>query len=332
MRKSYIAVLAFSVAGVVAGFQGQNIVDAVGGRYEAGNLSVQALGACSYTVDSISCWDLEGKPNPSLSQRLESHYLGSNGNDLQLKFRRKNRFVIVQLTGMNGNSVSLQNDQGNYSGSGQIYDYQGQTSLQWLILATEPSKATATIQATVYNSSQAKYLDVAFQKGEKAVFQGSNIEIGSAKPLPKVKAHNDGPNNQVFDGQRGYGYMGDGRGQGSWWTVSVGADTVAGGQMLGISQPMDKSGKPILYVDKDGKIVTPVMYLESLPKDPNGQVPYNVNPSSKYFPARFQPSNSNVPSTQTVMTNIDPSQIAKVRFSYNPPVIVRFSDIPLDPK
>lgn len=332
MRKSYIAVLTLSTTVAVVGFQGQNIVNAVGGRYEAGNLSVQTLGACSYTVDAISCWDLEGKPSPSLSERLESHYLGSNGNDLQFKFRRKNRLVVVRTTGMNGNSVSLQTDQGGYGGSGQIYDSQGQTSLQWLNLAVDSSATTANIQATVYNASLVKNLDLNFRKGEKAVFQGSNIEIGSATPLPKVKRRGDRPRYEVFDGQRGYGYIAEGRDQGSWWTIAIGADPVAGGQMLGISQPMDKTGKPILYVDKDGKIVSPVKYLESVPKDPNGQVIYGATQSSKYFQARFQSANSNVPSTQTILTNIDPSEIAKVRLSYNPPTVVRFTDIPLDPK
>jgi len=333
MRKSTIAILSLSAVVATVGFQKANVIEVSNGKYEAEGLVVTALGACSYDASAVRCWDMQGQPNESLTDRIDGYYRSSNGNDLTFKLKRKNRLLVLQAKSSNGVSMNLQGEMGGYNQTGQVYDNPNTTTLQWIFSPADSSATTGGVQATVYNTAQMKSMDVTFRQGEKAVFAGAKIEIGASQLVPGSNRKFSQAGNVPFNGQRGFGYMPPDRaGFGKLWNVSLGMEPGPSGTMVGVSQVLTKNGEAIQYVDKNGKVISPVKYLESIPKDASGQVVYNPNPSTKYVMARFDSANSNVQNAQSYVTNIDPAEIGKIRFVYNPPVVLRFTGFPLDPK
>lgn len=57
--------------------------------------SFQVAGACSVTAERISCWDMSGKPDASMSEAIDQAF-SRHKVDLSLKFKKKNRLIVLR--------------------------------------------------------------------------------------------------------------------------------------------------------------------------------------------------------------------------------------------
>lgn len=326
MRKSTLATILVFSAGIAAAHQSRIAQEvAPGGHYDVGNgISVDALGACSFDNEGLHCWDMDGKSNTTWGERIQGYYLGGN-NDLQFKLRRKNRLLVLKMTGQNG-GISIQGPNGGYGQSGQISDSSMGTTIYWIGLGFDPQDKVGQVQINSYNQNSTTTKDIPLKKGQTVTFEGVKIEIGAVEPAK------EGQGVQPFDGSyfvtNNSSLRGANRITQKAWSLILGYDATANSPSFGY-QPLDKDGKPILYVDAKGNAISAVQFLEQNPNPRGFGMPQQ---SSKYFPVRVEQRNSSVPGAMSMFMNVNPEKVSALRLTASHQRLIRFEGFPLDPK
>jgi hypothetical protein len=298
-----------------------------GGSYtDLSGVKVQILGACSVSADSIDCWDLQGHSSQTLSERVRPCYEGQNGQ-LYIRFHKKNRLIVSSVT----------NPQGGY-GSVQIQDLSGQyiqglsffsdgTAIASGLWSGSKDQKTLDVVATLYNLPGAPPIDVPFVKGQKFSVGGLDYEIGDYHLAPAEPGRDGsmgGPNTNLGL-----------KAKQKQWRILIGYAPYSGTSRASFSA-IQGSDLPTLYVNKNGKPMSPLEAAEEQAKSKKNPGPVN-GPGYPMYPGYPYggPTAFCTPTAQngviTLQTNIDPRTIAKLRVSTTGTKSVLFKDIPLDP-
>jgi hypothetical protein len=313
---------------------------AQGGRYESSNGSViEALGGCRIGVpDSVSCWDLAGKPDEELSRQVKAGLL-SSANDISFRFGREIKCIVFRRPQPLG--LNYQTTGGRHMNSMYLQRGSDEKQFDLLFPRFDEDVDSVDIQVNLYNVGVSKQVDIPFRKGEKARFEGMELELGVAAPykLPKPPAPSD-PNMARWNGGMGYvqpPFNGVFYPDSKLWIFGVGYQALPDRSLISSLAALDKQGKPIHYVDKNGE---PVPSTDVLAANPPSPYPYfqpnpNPNPNAKppkHRNALIAASNQDVAGAIGYVMNVNPDRIGAIRLFSATNRIVRFEKIPLDVK
>ncbi len=285
--------------------------------------TVSYEGGCSFDDKQVNCWTPDGTPAPDLSEKISSYYLGSNGNELTIGFKKKNRLVVFSRSSGSG-GVSINSLEGSYL---QVHQLNGNGNgfFGWAMVKSALDAKSVSLVLTPYGLPAAPLVRAPFTEGAKLSYDGASITLGGTKSIPKDRKNAPGPGQ--FTGGNGQ-QLGDGK----CWQYFVAVETPNSGQLsLGYTM-IDKDGKSIRYVDRNGRAVSELKYVKESPYAANG---YYMNPSAqpnaKYVGAYASP-NYVSGSVVTITSNIDPAEVKFLEVSGSRSTRILFRDIPLDPK
>jgi hypothetical protein len=283
--------------------------------YEGEGAKIEGVGACSITPEKITCWDMNGAPAPEFAERIRSYYLGQP-QEVSFKFGKKNRYLLVRTSG----TASLYIEgvvQADRTSSNQLnYASNGEPVLHWLGAAVESDRDKAAVRVVLNNLPGPAPVDLPFRPGTKANYDGVTLEVASWAKAKKEQQPTYNP----------YGGLPP---NSELWQIVFGSST----QNHPFSyMPIGKDGKPIQYVDLKGMPVSGVKYLEENPNSNRGYAPGQLQTNSKYRVAYFQPSGAAADGAFTMLSNIDPSQIASIKLSSVRSKTIQIEGFPLDPK
>lgn len=210
-----------------------------GHRYESEEYGLlEVAGACSANAEEVRCWDPAGKPNQKLTELITAHFLANPNSELRLRFRKRNRLLVIRTIARQNTRVSFYGELEGKSGvrasqSGTIGHESGQEShrLYWYY---PPDDELATDVTTYLNMPLSSASNVAVKEGAEAKLGAYTVKVlGTAEASA----------NEAY----GMGYAATGK----VWRISY---SIAGPidqewpQLQPI--PMDAKGQPIVAVDK----------------------------------------------------------------------------------
>jgi hypothetical protein len=308
--------LAVSISGIATQDPAPDIPSAVGSYEFKNGKKVSGLGVCRVTEEMVDCWDMNGEHDASLTERVKAQFMAGYERDVQTRFGKKNRYVVLRADPNLNFQASTPN--GQYLGSINFPgpSEEGQTML-FRVLG-DPGSSTADLRVRVFGLDPAKVEDLPFRKGAVGKMGQNTVEVGEWKSVKRPEWFN-------------FGYPGSFAKNSSYWTVILGYQPLNTGFEYSGLTLLDKEGKIIQYVDSKGKPVSAANYLATLPRVNNQRFPVVDNP--KFSTAVFQPNNSaNVPGAMEFLTNVDPTVIGSLRRVSSSETSVLLTGFPLDPK
>ena len=325
------AAIAIAVQGFQVTSQGAQF-ETVQKRYElAGGASVEVVGVCHLTDDSVECWDYDGAHDERLTEMVENSLmngrrrisLGSRSRNLEFKYGKKNRYVVFRhvygsqdnrlivdtdrMNALNGESIDM--DMGflveheitkvmiYYNVFGQYFD----------------REATETfVQLTAVTELDAE-IGISFKEGEQFSLNGGDFvleepksaQVQSSKQLPLV------------------------------WTASVKSIVETQGYYYVRGYAVDKNGDRIRYIDQKGRPISArehealIAELKAISDDIRGSIASStvVGILGDGFRARPPGESRN----RSLRTGVDPKYIKEIRFTGYWSRRIRIVGIPLDP-
>lgn len=256
---------------------------------------IRILGACDITADSVTCWDLEGKPLTSIAARIFDHYKAKEYPSLSIRPGVKNRWVLKERSKPAEGDFYLSYTQpAHYSGS--IPDWRPGVTLDWQRLDAPFEDEYARLICTFRKNLPPVRLPL--KKGATVNFYGAAISVldFSQKTDKEVreswKARLDSARYR-FTIKRDSIYS-----ERDWMLSPV---------------PLDGTGKQIFRVDGNGKPITPG----------RGRLDSGFEVQIRLI--------ADLPNQETYSTNLDPRHIAELQFSKSERQIVIFENLLLDP-
>lgn len=267
----------------------------------------EPLGVCAVDDRAVSCWGLQGQPDPSLSADVERRVRALE-TPLGFRLGKKNRFLIARR-----GPVATTSYQTGAEGM-QVYELtQSETpALTMIRYVARPDQRSGQLSIEV-GSVQGAPVEMPCREGAKVRVEDVQVEIGEI-------VENDGLDRRWnFGGPRGY--FPNGR-----WRFSVGrTETTPPGTL--IFEPIGKDGKPIRFVDPFGKPVATAKG-EALIKEAYGpKRDWTRLPPVDYAQIVVPPANG----AFWVSCNVDPSTIAKFKVSRVVTHRETLGPFPLDP-
>ena len=274
--------------------------------------TLEAIGACSMTPDTISCWNMDRTPDPELAEKVKAFYIVQSNQTVNYVFGRKNRLLVFRKpSNSNGSGIvgPATTAEGHFLNSaGQIGGNGGRREpyLEWYAIDADPSATTAALTFTVNESSQS---------GNLSLKLGAEIQIGRTKfSLKSIEPTED---------QVNFGWQSPHR---KAWKVGIILSPGPDGNIPTISgYPLDRDGKQIWHFDEKGNPLP-------VPKQQyNGY--YNGYPGgSNGFDTYLQ--NLGIPGdpNQSLILHVKPNNVAALQLTANKNQTVTITDIPLDPK
>lgn len=318
--------LAFAAAASLsAAFQITTSEIKVGSEYtdELGKTH-KILGVANISPDSVVCWDPSGAVSADLTKKVEDLLRSRMQQELQFRFGKKNRYIIIE-TDRNTSNVTWRAEGDDYL---QNVYYSGSPAdkLSLFRLSKDP-KATATALWATFTSQNANKAMIAVEKGKKSEANGILMEYSNSSVT-------DTPLTSRYSGQRIIGKC---------WKMIFKAEPIKKeDSKSAVTDPSfpyynmvaeGADGKAILYVDMKGNPVSAETYL--LDPDQEGRydnsgMPIKTKPH-KYTRAAVT-AGMTVSGAMSIYTNINPSVIKNLTYTWNTSKTVKFDELPLDPK
>ncbi len=280
--------------------------------YESADLGkLELAGACTITPDNISCWDPDGKPAPNLSEKVQAYYIVQGGNELRLKFGRKNRLIVFKEPPRGnpngaylGQAKTLGGQYMNQFGTIGMGGYGNGDATTWYLTDSEPTQEKTSVVFEV--NVQFGSATVPVKAGSQATLGPIKVKIESIKPGPDRK-QNWGPN--PAKGQK-------------TWTVTVTLDGTIGGKYPTVNgSVIGSDGQAVWSVSASG-VPTP------RPKGPFFTPPMMMGGFDGNV---FLASGANT-AKQELSVPVDPSKAHAIVLSLGGTRQVTFQNILLDPK
>ncbi|MEZ0326137.1 MAG: hypothetical protein ACAH95_09535 [Fimbriimonas sp.] len=283
-----------------------------GNIYSGENSRIEALGACSITPEATSCWDMNARPNAQLTDRVEA-LVSSAPYPGTFKFGRKNRYLVVDMKSPHGLSTTGPTKMEFFSG-------EASETLRLFRVVAERDQRQAPLRMTLTGIPGPPAITMPLRAGAKSSYAGSDAEFGPITPF-------------VPDNIPGPFFMGliD-----PWlnyyprliWRMPIGFWNSTTAPLTLKLTPFDRSGKPILYVDLDGRPATERQFRQENPK---GYFEWKPNAVPRFRPASFRATIEAGATAGMGYTNIDPKHIptVTVQLLYSKPVVIEA--FPLDP-
>lgn len=299
-------------------------------RYESTNgMFVEVLGGCRVGApDQLACWDTSGKPSESLTDKIRIGLLAS-GNEMNFRFGRSLKYVVVRRSPNTG--MSYQRATGNHVNTNSLQRSGDESMYELLsVRGDEDDDRPFELVASVHNAGKPQTAEVAFRKGEKVRFGNVEYELGGAVPLKVPKA----PSPQYFGGFSGpyYPYTGTYPPDSKLWSLGIGYERNQERTVLNSIIALDKGGREIRFVDKNGEPVRSTDVLAQSPP-PGYGMPYDPNTKPpKYRTAIVMRGGNEVNGAFSYVININPDRIGRLQFYSTATRVVRFAPIPMDVK
>ncbi len=309
-----------------AAYQSINTESKVGYEYsdEDGN-SIKILGVANITSDKVSAWDTSGEISESLAKKLDEVLRTRSQQDIQFRFGKKNRYIIVESDKSNP-SISWRSDGDDYMQNLYLSGSSAE-KLSLYRVTRDPASTKLSLSASI-NSTKQNKAAVPVVTGKKTEVNGLMYEYVSATPV-------ETPVSTRYTGVRM---------KGKCWKLIFKTEATkpddqkkAGTEMqMGPYYGMSVSGadgKPILYVDMAGNPVSAETYL----LDPDQDQQYDtmgmqVKGKTHKYTRASTITGMTVSGAMSVQTNINPAKIKVLNLTWTTSKNIRFSDLLLDPK
>lgn len=276
-----------------------------------GSQRFETEGVCSIDEKGASCWNLQGSVLPELSSDIDRR-VRALPYGLSFVPGRKNRFIVVRT--------------GEFASFGASNRMQVQTyalpsdpgSTRMLLRVTEPPEATVSSATFNLGLYQGAPVEMPLREGAKATIGGVGIEIGPIGRNPNFRNDFGGFGSRwVFAGGP--------------WRVAI--DRTGQGSGDGVTfEAIGRDGKPIHFVDLEGKPISDAKFEASKP-DPTK--PFDFSRVSRYSNAYLgNLAGLGYESPLAALwtyTNIDPKSIAKLRVRRIVNGVETIGPFPLDP-
>lgn len=276
-----------------------------GYRYESDDFGLlEVAGACSVSTDEVRCWDPSGKPNTKLSELVTAYFLSNPSSDLRLRFRKRNRLLVMRTIVRQNARASFYGDIEGKSGmrasqSASIGHETGQEShkLYWYYPAEDELVTSLTASLSMHLSSTSSL----------SLKEGSEAKLGAY--TVKVLGITEASTNEVYG-------MG-GRNGGKAWKIAYSFAGPTDREWPQIQPiPIDSKGMPIVAVDNNGN---PTKAVE-------GQGGF-----SSYSPQLFYSGGLQGANTGIWYSRIRPDKIGNLALSGSTKRTIVFKDVALEP-
>ena len=301
MKRSALATVPLVASALAAGFQSAGGKQIRGWQGKGGK-EVAFIGACSFTETDMHCWNADGDADAALTERVSTFYKNTPYADLRFSYGKKNRLAVFRVTG--DMWVMAQNPSGSRLPATSTAADDGRTLLA-VSVSVDLGAASASLALTV-DSGTDSIVDVPAKKGMNTTLGGTLFEIGSV---------DDGHDPDFTYGAPDYLRTSKS------CTILVGSNvSVAGGPPFEATA-LDRSKKPIRYVDKQGHPVEP--------KAAKATSDGTDKPIDALW--LWEPWLTGAPELYRMIFNIDPGDLAYVRISKVDYKSVPIVGIPLEP-
>ena len=281
-------------------------------KYASADLgTIEAIGACSISPGTISCWDASGSTNSDLTKEIRAHYESGAGAKIPYRFGRKNRLVVFKLPserpGIGTRVWNVSSENGEYPGSAGYIGPKwegGSPYLDWYNIDSDLKAKRTSIRFEVM---------VPFGTGTVPLKKGAETDIGTMKV--HIDSINRGPDRNPLEILNFYRKT---------WQISV---TVSGfpgsiAPTLG-GLALDAKGDVVNTIDRDGTAfqASTTGYVIS------GGIRRQVTRAPMVQAIRGAGT-----AHQVLWMPINPTDVSALSLTANGIRIVTITDIPLDPK
>lgn len=319
MRTKAIAtVLLFAGVGALVAQGPEDVIRAVRRFQTAEGASMEGVGVCALGEISVECWDMDGKPNADLVEKVRAHYLTQPNDSIRLSYRKKNRLLVARhRRGTSGDSGISLNSRVSDLVDEAFSINQDKEALYFYRYVAAPKDKDATIPLTIYLPEEAP-LRLKTEKGSRAQNTRNTAEFIGTEPGPKPSAGTDmdGPGSPLARGASWILNLG--------WTVE---SNTSDAPIMSL-QAKDAKGNFVFWVDERGKPVeesTAREYFVQMRQD------RSQSRSLKLRPAMVSLTTSPTQGRLRCQTNIDPQYIKILQISQTRSQSIELSGFPLDP-
>jgi hypothetical protein len=268
---------------------------------------LEVAGVCSVTSEEVKCWDPQGKPSSKITELATAHFLVNSNNELRLRFRKKNRLIVMRTITKQNAKASFYGDLESNSGirtsqAGNIGYESGQEAfkLYWYYaLDTE-----ASVDLTSYLQVQVSLA------GTLSAKEGSETKLGAY--TIKITGISEATANEAP-------YYGGAPGKTWKITYAISGPTEQEVPQVYVAA-LDAKNQPILYVDKDGNPTKP-------PKNPPMGGGFGPYPQQLVYPGGYVGS-SNI---GYWFSRIKPEKIGSLQVNGSTRRKITFKGIALEP-
>jgi len=273
---------------------------------------VKVIGICSVTVDTVDCWDYEGKAAPTITDRVKARLISQN-NDVMFRFQKKNRLLVLQRQVDSGQPIMFtqwKSDTGDYLNSMGSDNVNNATYVEMVRYFNELDESTAAIFA------------------EYRVPAGSGTLSMDPKVVDKV-----GDLRLTYMQWSKVSVTSEARWMGGGTTYPFKIDYALEGRadesFFGL-EVKGKDRKPIAWVSSKGLPVSEAV-VQKEAKRRGIAIPQMYDPRAVGFPyQRFQAYASLSGSTvATVWTNVEPTYLGEIKLSVGKTERARIGGIPM---
>ena len=274
--------------------------------------SIDAQGACTVTADTVSCWNMDGKSDPDLTEKVKAYYLIQPNTDLHFKFGRKNRLVAFKRPAQgymsNGyltNAATLSGSYINFAGQIGANGNTREPYLEWYAMDADPADATTSI---VFN------INLPLGSGQVPLKAGAEGQVGTMKV--HINGIKSAPEQTYWNGTSNQ--------KQKQWAVSVtitGSPSSSVPSLLG--RVLGSKGTNISRVDANGI---------PLPEPSRRNGGFNGYQSQSGFDAGIQVDDGAGTANQELTLPVNPANASALSLSFTGVRKVTITGIPLDPK
>ena len=281
-------------------------------KYTSADLgTIEAIGACSISPGTISCWDASGNKDSNLTEEIKAHYEDNGEAKIPYRFGRKNRLVVFRLPlnrpGVGTRIWRVSSENGEYLGSARSRSpnwQDGGSYIEWYNVDSNLKAQRTSIHFEVM---------VPFGTGTLPLKKGAETEIGAVKV--HIDSINRGPDRSPLDILNSYRKT---------WQIAATVSGFSGSfaPTLG-GYALDAKGKVVKAIDRDGIV---------LQTTPTGYVVNAGSAKGVTFGPLVQTLHSTGTAHQVLRMPINPADVSALSLTANGIRNVTITDIPLDPK
>ena len=321
-----IAVQGFQVTSRAAQFE------TVQKRYELdGGASVEVVGVCHLTEDSVECWDYDGAHDERLTEMVENSLmngrhrvsLGYRSRNLEFRYGKKNRYIVVRhVYGSQDNQLGIVTDRMNALNGestdmdmGFLVEHEITKVMIYYNVFGQyfDREATETHIRLMASTKLDEEIGIVFKEGEQFSLNGVDFVLEEPK-RPQVQANEQLP---------------------FVWTASVKSIVETQGYYYVRGYAVDKNGDRIRYIDQKGRPISAREYealiaeLKAISDDIRGSIASSAVVGFLGDGFRARPAGES--RNRSLRTGVDPKYIKEVRFTGTWSRRIRIVGIPLDP-
>ncbi len=260
--------------------------------------AVRVVGVCEVSPDGATCWDGKGKPLRWIGERITAYYAEQSSATLAIRPKVKNRWVVIEREEVTPRSSFYFSQ---WTGSGRAGVVKGLTDgkvLEWYRL--EAGKFDVVASFDVLLRKELPVAEVLLKQGERVEVDGLKLALADFGKIDGKRLETD--------------HCGIAAPAIKYRLLFKKTGGHAERKSYTIPTLIDSVGQAILHVKEDGKPPPPSKGITFSSHD---DVCTTIN-LTRAGEVEYR-------------TNVDPSIVARLKFSPSENIQVKFEQIPLDP-